>query len=206
MWARIWILALLVAICTGCRTPERAEYRSVVQLACDNSRDHGADPVWEATQAVLRSHNFTLDRVDRRAGLITTLPETSQHFFEVWRRDVRSWRDYLEASLNPVRRWVEISLTPLPETRGQELAVLVHKERLSSPDRQFNTSGAAYQFFAGGLPSTTGIPEVTAAHERWIGGGRDPILEDYLLQLILERASLEAPPAGAPEAEEPPPA
>lgn len=161
-------------------------------------------PVWEAAQAVLRAHNFTLDRVDRRAGLITTLPETSQHFFEIWRRDVCSRHDHVEASLNPMRRWVEVSLTPLPQDQSRLLSVLVHKERLSSPDRQFNTTGAAYQFFAGGLPSTTGIPEVTAAHDRWIDRGRDPILEDCLLHLILERASIAAPPPAAPQTVEAP--
>ena len=71
-----------------------------------------------------------------------------------------------------------------------QLEVAVHKQRFSSPDRQFNSTGAAYQYFGDSLPATTGEPRVTAADDRWLDLGRDPAMEDRLLQAILERAHL----------------
>ena len=68
-----------------------------------------------------------------------------------------------------------------------QLAVVVHKERFSSPDRQFNSSGAAYQYFGEGLPSTTGKSWVTAKEDHWLDCGRDPAMEDYILRRILQR-------------------
>jgi len=86
-----------------------------------------------------------------------------------------------------MRRWIRVTVTPEDAGREMRLQVVVHKERLSSPDRQFNSSGAAYQFFGDQLPSTTGKPKVTAADNRWIDEGRDPAMESYLLARILRR-------------------
>jgi len=151
-----------------------------------------ADQLWEAVQETLRRGRFQLDRVDRQAWVITTLPEASQHFFEFWRHDVDTRRDAWEATLNPMRRWVEVSLTREGDGPWAQLAVVVHKERLSSPDRQFNSSGSAYQYFGEGLPSTTGKSRVTAKEDHWLDCGRDPAMEDYLLRKIME------PPAKSP--------
>jgi hypothetical protein len=85
-----------------------------------------------------------------------------------------------------MRRWVEVSLTRTDDGTWTQLAVVVHKERLSSPDRQFNSSGAAYQYFGESLPSTTGQSRVTAKDDRWLDCGRDPAMEDYLLRAILK--------------------
>jgi len=149
-----------------------------------------ADQLWEAMQDSLRRHRFQLDRVDRRAGVMTTLPEGSQHFFEIWRKDVATRTDWWAATLNPIRRWVEASISP-GEDGLTKLVVVVHKERLSSPDRQFNNSGAAFQYFAESLPSTTGLARVTAADDRWLDLGRDPAMEDRLLHDMLNGAGLE---------------
>jgi hypothetical protein len=148
------------------------------------------DGVWESAQNVLRRHHFVLDRVDRRQGVITTQPATSQHFFEFWRRDVATTRDFFEATLNPIRRWVEVHV-PVPEGgdspgEPKPLEVIVHRERLSCPDRQFNNTGAAFQFFADALPSTTGIERVTEEYDRWLDRGRDHAYEGYLQRAILD--------------------
>jgi hypothetical protein len=66
----------------------------------------------------------------------------------------------------------------------------VHKQRISSPDRQFNSTGAVYQYFGEVLPSTTGQERVTAADERWVDIGRDPAMEQYLLNSILNGAGV----------------
>ncbi len=150
-------------------------------------RSEQADALWEAIQETLRRNRFRLDRVDRRDGVVTTKPEISQHFFEFWRHDVETRTDYWEATLNPLRRWVEVTVRRGDDDQWSELVAVVHKERFSSPDRQFNSTGAAYQYFSDSLPSTTGLVRVTAEYDRWIDQGRDPAMEDYLLQAILER-------------------
>jgi hypothetical protein len=146
-----------------------------------------ADQLWGAVQETLRRGRFQIDRVDRASGVVTTLPEASQHFFEFWRHDVDTRRDAWEATLNPMRRWVEVSLTRTDDGLWTQLAVVVHKERLSSPDRQFNSSGAAYQYFGDSLPSTTGLSRISEKDDRWLDCGRDPAMEDYLLRAILKR-------------------
>ncbi len=146
--------------------------------------------VWEAVQSTLRGHGMRLDRVDRRAGVITTMPEMSQHFFEIWRKDVATRGDFWEATINPIRRWVEIRVTGDQAQGWDRLAVVVHKQRLSSPDRQFNSTGAAYQYFGNSLPSTTGLARVTAEHTHWLDLGRDGAMEGYLLDQISRRVDL----------------
>ncbi len=181
------------ALITGCFSPQRTDYAVAQQIGIASDSPQ-ADQLWEVVQDTLRRHRFRLDRVDRRAGVITTIPETSQHFFEFWRHDVDTWSDLWEATLNPIRRRAEVSLTANEDEQAwEQICVVVHKEQLSSPDRQFNSTGAAYQFFGDSLPSTTGLARVTAEHDRWLDVGRDAAMEDRLLRLMLAGAGLTAP-------------
>ena len=190
----LWIVALLAPLVgSGCMHHKRSDYRSAHAISVADRSDE-ADRVWDAIGETLRRHRFRLDRVDRRAGLVTTTPETSQHFFEFWRHDVATWTDAWQASLNPLRRRAEVTVARADEGRWTQLSVAVFKERLSSPDRQFNNTAAAYQFFGESLPSTTGDPKVTPEDERWLDQGRDAAMEDHLLRAILERAGLERRP------------
>ena len=183
------VLLMTSALATlGCSSPRRGEYQSSRGVSVAEPSEQ-ADQLWVAVQETLRRGRFQLDRVDRRAGVITTMPESSQHFFEFWRHDVDTPRDAWEATMNPMRRWVEVSLARADDGMWTQLAVVVHKERLSSPDRQFNSSGAAYQYFGESLPSTTGLSRVTAKDDHWLDCGRDPAMEDYLLRAILKRCS-----------------
>ncbi len=190
------IVALLFgAIAAGCLGPRRDDYQSICPITFPD-RSPEAQRLWGAIEETLRRNRFRLDRVDARAGVITTMPVTSQHLYEFWRHDVDTWPDALEATLNPLRRWVEVSVTLVDDRMWSELAVVVHKERLSSPDRQFNSTVAAYQYFGDSLPSTTGLVRVTPEHDLWLDLGRDPAMEDYLLRTILERAGLEQTGSG----------
>lgn len=157
-----------------------------------------SEALWEAIQETLRRGRFRLDQVDRHAGLVTTMPETSQQFFEFWRHDVDTKEDLWESTLNLIRRRVHVNLARAEDGRSGELGVTVYKERFSSPDRQFNSTGAAYQLFGDRLPSTTGQEKVTSADDQWLELGRDPAMEDYLLRAILERAGMpvDAVPGG----------
>lgn len=153
------------------------------------SRSNQADRMWLAIQETLRKSHYRLDRVDRRAGVITTMPENSQHFFEFWRRDVATTRDFWEATLNPIRRRIEVSVA-VDGDQWRSVSVAVFKQRFSSADRQFNSTGAAYQFFAKSLPSTTGQYSVETIRDKWIDMGRDEALERRLLALLLDRAGI----------------
>lgn len=179
----------LVGLTAGCLGPKRSDYVSTREISLADPSDE-ADQFWDAIQETLRRYRFQLDRVDRRAGVITTMPVASQHFLEFWRHDVDTRDDLWEATLNPMRRWVELSVARGSDNAWQQLSIVVHKERLSSPDRQFNSTGAAYQYFGDSLPSTTGLIRVTAEHDQWLDQGRDPAMEDRLLRDILKRAGI----------------
>lgn len=182
----VWLSVASVCGSVGCFHARRGDYQSTHPVSVTEPSEQ-ADQLWEAVQETLRRSRFQLDRVDRQAGVITTMPVGSQHYFEFWRHDVDTSYDAWEATLNPMRRWVEVSLVRAGDGPWTQIAVVVHKERLSSPDRQYNNSGAAYQFFGSSLPSTMGSSRVTATEDRWHDCGRDPAMEDYLLRRILTR-------------------
>lgn len=183
------VVLLAAAMSSGCLGPRRDDYVSTRWIALSEPARQ-SDALWEAIQETLRRGRFRLDRVDRHTGVVTTMPETSQQFFEFWRHDVDTREDLWESTLNLIRRRVRVSLNRADDARSAELNVVVFKERLSSPDRQFNSTGAAFRFFGERLPSTTGAAKVTADDDRWLELGRDPAMEDYLLRSILERAGM----------------
>ena len=188
-------MVLALAMSSGCLGPRRDDYVSMRRIALSEPARQ-SDALWEAIQETLRRGRFRLDRVDRHKGVVTTMPETSQQFFEFWRHDVDTREDLWESTLNLIRRRVRVNMVNADDGRSAELDVAVFKERLSSPDRQFNSTGSAFRFFGERLPSTTGAAKVTAADDRWLKLGRDSAMEDYLLRSILDRAGMpvDAPP------------
>ena len=176
-----------VVFATGCRSGQRGAVAYVSSQTLPAGDERAAEAVWQAVEESLRYRGFRLDRVDRRAGLLTTLPESSRHYVEFWRKDVCTSWDVLESTVNPIRRWVEVTWRGA-NAATDELTVIVHKERLSSPDRQFNSTIAAYRYFGESLPSTTGLVRVTPEYDEWLDMGRDAALEDQLLRDILCRS------------------
>lgn len=183
-----WCMVVgMVGASVSCRSrPQPVSGESTIRLtATDAAAD---EALWVAVQDSLRDYCFRIDRVDLREGVVTTLPETSKQYFEFWRRDAVTAYDVWESSINPMRRWVEVRAVKEPPQSQRVVAVTVHKERLSSPDRQFNNSTAAYRFFGDALPSTTGIMRVTPEYDRWLAMGRDPALEARLVEQIVRRS------------------
>ena len=181
---KLLYIVISLPVMAGCFRQNSSVLISTTPISIEN-RSTQADQLWEAALNTLRQHQFRLDRVDRRAGIITTRPLTSQHLFEFWRHDVDTWHDLLESTLNPLRRKVEVTIEKDDNGLWSSIAVAVHKERLSSPDRQFNSTGAAYQYFGNTLPSTTGKIHVTLEDDQWIDQGSDLAMENYFLRKIL---------------------
>lgn len=180
---------------SGCLPSKRADYTSS-RLVSVSDRSEQADQWWEAIQDTLRDSRFAIDRVDRRAGVVTTFPVGSQHFFEFWRHDVDTREDFWEATLNPIRRWVEVNVKQSSAGEWEELSFTVRTQRLSARDRQFNRTGAAYQFFGYNFPATTGEPDIGPNDVRWMNLGRDPAMEEYLLDAFVDRTGMSVSPDG----------
>ncbi len=175
-----------IGIIVGC-TPVQRDGDPMMQdfAVADQSE---LNELLETCENVLRDQGFRIDRVDRRAGVLTTHPETSKHFFEVWRKDVATGYDLWESSLNTIRRTVEIQTEPDLVKGETHMTVTVKRERLSAPDRQFNNSIAAFQFYGDTLPSATTGERVTSADVEWIEDGRDLVMEELLINKISARA------------------
>lgn len=176
-----------VMVVAGCSTSRRTELVSERNITMP-ARSADADRLWDAVCDTLREHRYRLDRVDRNTGVVTTLPVISAHVLEFWRKDVATRHDLWESTLNPIRRWAEVTVSAAGDETWAGVSIRVHKERLSSPDRQFNSTGAAYQYFGNQLPSTMGLARITEGHDQWLSIGRDGAMEDYLLGVIFERA------------------
>ncbi|MFQ5461285.1 MAG: hypothetical protein ACE5E5_01525 [Phycisphaerae bacterium] len=194
MSIRLTCLVLVAAavVSSGCMAPRRSQYDTSLALSAPKQSPE-ANHYWSTAQRVLRRNRLALDRVDRRAGKITTLPVISQNIFEFWRHDVDTREDLWEATINPIRRWAEVRIAQDADGNWQRLTMIVHKERLSSPDRQFNSTAAAYRLFSATLPTTSGQTRTPSGDERWLDMGVDEAMAAYLLEQIV--ATTDAPGA-----------
>ncbi len=111
--------------------------------------------LWEATQDTLRRYNFTLDRRDRRAGIITTEPMTGKQFFEFWRADAVTLYDIAESSIQTIYRITEVTIAPTDED-GDTFTptVKVYAFRSARETQEVTSTSEAYNLFF--LPSGFG--------------------------------------------------
>lgn len=183
----------------GCHQPAAPVSPTTVRVEISTAEDY--DRLWSAARESLREDGYSAELVDRSRGRLSTRAVGSQHFFEFWRHDVETRYDWAEATIAPIRRRVDLTL-PQPEESGTstQLTLSVIKERLASPDRQFNESGALFQFFGYVLPSTSGQAQIRPEDDRWVEIGRDSAMETFLLRRILARAAV---PSAAPQGDAP---
>jgi len=174
-----------IASFVGCHRPAAPQDPTQGVVLATNDDDFRR--LWEACQAVLRRHRFEIDRKDLRAGLITTFPQTSQHFLEFWRHDVDTPYDLAESSVSTVRRSVTIQISK-PQDEGEyTIDVAVNKERLHAVERQINSTAAALRVFSADLPTTAGRKFDPATDMTWTPEGRDAAMEKRLLEVIRKR-------------------
>ena len=107
---RIIPVAILLVAC-GCAQ----HTRPIVAPAEMTPVERNFQAVWDASCEVMSSYRFTVDRRDRRAGLITTEPMASRHFFEWWRRDKATAAGALENTVQPMYRQVSVQIRKTDE-------------------------------------------------------------------------------------------
>ena len=189
--------AVLLCMLTGCAshppTPPPPDTGASVEPSYWLSQPPAASvvsdeflPLWRACRKAAIDSSFTIDRVDFRGGLMTTLPQVSKQFFELWRDDVATFHDALQSSLDTVRRTVRFEVRRLDDGRFEAVPkVLV--ERFSLAERRVTSVARFAENF------TTERIEEARTHNRsgedlpdmyWYATGRDPALEKRLAETV----------------------
>ncbi len=141
-------------------------------------------------------------------GRIDTYPQTGANVLELWRGDSVGWNERWESTLQSIRRIGMMRLIPDPGGWRVEVEVAKELEYLSRPMRataggaSFRNDDSLYRYgtplptlgqAVGDQPRPVAAPTPTAG---WIPLGRDPLLEQRMLEKLV--AKLGVPPVSQP--------
>jgi hypothetical protein len=141
-------------------------------------------------------------------GRIDTYPQTGSTVLEPWRGDSVGWRERWESTLQSIRRIGTMRLIPDPAGWRVEVEVAKELEYLARPMRataggaSFRNDDSLYRYgtplptlgqAVGDQPRPVAAPAPTAG---WIPLGRDPLLEQRMLERLV--AKLGVPPVAPP--------
>ena len=143
-------------------------------------------PLWRACRGAVIGSSFTVDRVDFRGGVMTSLPLISRQFFELWRHDVGTPYGVAESSLDTVRRTVRFEVRRRDDGRYEAVPKVV-VERFSLAERRITSVARFAEMF------TTEQVEGSRSKDRfggdvpdmyWYASGRDYALERRLANSV----------------------
>jgi hypothetical protein len=146
------------------------------------------ETVWKECVAVVDEY-FDLASENRLSGTILTQPQIGATLLEPWSGDSVTLTDRFESTIQTIRRYSRITVNPAPGG-GFLVKVEVFKELedLGKPDRQ--SMGRAV--FNNDFPvnRTYEIVGPVPLPVQWIPRGRDPKLEQVILERIRNRLFL----------------
>jgi hypothetical protein len=123
------------------------------------------DRLWKTCEDVSRDYLFKLDRIDYRAGVLTTQPLISAQWFEPWRSDTLTTYDSAESSIATIRRTITFEFTRLPDSSWQ-VSPKVLVERQSIAEKRITAVVLARGIFA---KPTSLRQRATGTHESDVG-------------------------------------
>lgn len=144
------------------------------------------ETLWRACRRAMADASYTIDRVDYREGVLTSLPLISKQAFEVWRSDVVTVGDIAESSLATIRRTVRWDVNKRDDG-GFEAYPSVLVERYSFSERRLTSAMQYQEIFSdehrveGSRLRDRGVFE---AEVYWYAIGRDRALERRLLSAV----------------------
>jgi hypothetical protein len=176
------VLSLFAIVLAGCGGQRKVE---VVDKICPAGVTREA--VFEASEAVLRDLNFSIDKDDPNAGVIITRPLAGGQFFEFWRKDNVGAFEAAESNLQSIRRRAELKV----DEEGGRLCIRckVNVERLSLSRPTEQSVGFKYDRITGQrirLGQMKIQPE--GAKMAWIDLGNDDKLAAVILKEIEAKA------------------
>lgn len=177
------LLTLALAASTGCVDPP--SHYGPVQADVLIEENYDFDALWDITLRVLRRANLTPDRQDRREGVITTKPITTQQWFEFWRHDAMGPYQWVESSMHAIQRLALVKISRLPGPGQYRVSVRVDVFRYSAPERQITTPSSALLMYSEKLPTESGELVLPQEVTHWVPLGEDPRMAGVLLRRIL---------------------
>lgn len=205
----------LVFACTGClAVPAEAVPEPLVVAAPEGLTGEDAEEyLFELTAEMFKKSRFEIDRIDRAYGEVVTKPMVAMGVGEFWRRDSVGFYNFLEATLNRIRRSAAAKLRKLPDGK-YEVTMRVRTERYENPEKGMPNPGeligTAFFLQQQDTLEQRGTPagQTTVTEPEggfWQDLGRDPQLERKLLvrlqRLLNKRAAEDAAAAEAEKAE-----
>lgn len=148
--------------------------------------DHFAQ-LWNACEQTARHFHFVPDRLDKRAGVLTTEPLTSAQFFEFWHNDVATIADSADASLATYRRTLRFDIERIPG--GYRATPRVVIERFVETERPLTAQVFLRQTFRSQRHEhPVGTPEsdrgILIPRTYWYATGRDVALEKHVWKAL----------------------
>lgn len=169
----------ILLILVGCASTPPAPVTNPLALACS------PDQLWQHSQAELKARGFDLDIVDRRHGVIQSLPRTSSQWYEFWARDVVTDYSRAEASLHTIRRSLRIEMHATSDDQCS-ITCRAEVERLVAGPANVSGTVRANSVFSnlgGRMPGLSDHPDARRRRQ-WVSLGRDSALEDDVLRAI----------------------
>jgi len=134
----------------------------------------------EAAERTLRDYSFTIDRIDRREGLVETLPLTGMSWGEPWRRDGATRWAITEGTLQTIYRRAHVRIVRNGDDT-YSLRVRVTVLRANRPTPRITNVSQAYGLFQleRGLREE---PRTAEARRMWqpVPLGADDVLAMFL--------------------------
>lgn len=146
--------------------------------------------VWERSVDVLHDFQFEIARENRLGRTIETFPKVGSGLLEPWHHDSIGFENRLESTLQSIRRIVTLSLQPSENGQGYVVSVAVYKEIEDLDGIAANSAGAAT--FSESTPLERDLDPVVgqSSPSRWVPLGRDPALEQAILERLRQVFSM----------------
>lgn len=203
-------MAALAAFAGSCATPK------AIPTSPGRTGAVHFDAAWDAAVSTLWEYGFTVDRMDRRSGLITTAPITGKYLGEFWRHDAATRRELWEGTIQTIYRQATVRIVPVgtattpasgpatyPTSRPSPdtpfvARVEIHVSRSDRPERQIDSTGEAHRMFL--KPESAEMDEIVRRKEEAgrkkeepnynVDLGRDAKLEAIIEGKINDRAAM----------------
>jgi hypothetical protein len=193
-----YILAgLLITSAIGCQQmPPEPEGPTLGYVSGQVPEDR--EVLFESVISTMYRYYFEPDRQDRLEGIITSHPDTTANFFELWRPQPSDPYYWMEANTRTMSRTARVVLTHRQAEGDYQLDVEIQRYKYNLRERQIDNAAGAMRLYSNSAPTYSGEIEKPSESAYWTLMGRDQFMEEAFLAALIERYHQDKPAAAAP--------